>query len=365
MSAEAPINPDYREPTLPVEPSAEDVSDGRTETEPSPHNSSAQPESETTLPSSSVVEEGETQVPPKRNKTGVIVGAVAAGAAVTAGAIFVAQSWLGINKGDSRPSEDPNNPRPTAGAPVTPGLDISPSASPSAEREVPLIPKPDVDTNPAWTKLSPENQKHFMELMDSKNGKEKRAKLSESERLGLSMYIAEYIDEYASDMFEQYNPDYRKPVKASKDNSNQEILDIVSDNRAKAFLLVSGGSPDVYGPNNVKNGWTWLNFAEIYAEGLYASSSNGAANLYQQVSELPNLSNANYTGYPANTANSAKVLDVNGTRSMGFKEIGYYGPDAPNINGEFKLVEYTPFGSPDGAPKKATWITVDLLQGSR
>lgn len=358
MSAEASINSGQKGEAGQTPPS-------QVETQPTQPGTDHQ---DASAPSDIPVSSVDTLKPapnPRRRATfggAILVGAGVAGAVT--GAIMGVQNFLG-HQGESKPSEDPNNPRPTAGAPVTPGLDISPSASPSAEREVPLIPKPDVDTNPAWTKLSPENQKHFMELMDSKNGKEKRAKLSESERLGLSMYIAEYIDEYASDMFEQYNPDYRKPVKASKDNSNQEILDIVSDNRAKAFLLVSGGSPDVYGPNNVKNGWTWLNFAEIYAEGLYASSSNGAANLYQQVSELPNLSNANYTGYPANTANSAKVLDVNGTRSMGFKEIGYYGPDAPNINGEFKLVEYTPFGSPDGAPKKATWITVDLLQGSR
>lgn len=358
MSAEAPINPgQLTGPSLETKDNPKIAAEGIETGQPSTESS------EYHLPQvADSPEEDSNPTKPKKKTGAIIAGAAVAAAAVTTGAILGVQSWIGLNRNDGRPNEDPNNPRPTAGAPATAGFEASPSPSATVEKEAKPIARPDMDTNPAWTNLSEENQKLFLNLL---NSKEEREKLSESERLALSMKIAEYIQGFAADMFKQYNPDYREPVKASSDNSNQQILDQVSYNRALAFLLLSGGSPDVYGPNNVKNGWTWLNFAEIYAEGLYASSSNGAANLYQQVSELPNLSNANYTGYPANTANSAKVLDVNGTRSMGFKEIGYYGPDAPNINGEFKLVEYTPFGSPDGAPKKATWITVDLLQGSR
>lgn len=356
MSAEASINPgQLTGPSLETKDNPKIAAEGIETGQPSTESS------EYHLPQvADSPEEDSNPTKPKKKTGAIIAGAAVAAAAVTTGAILGVQSWIGLNRNDGRPNEDPNNPRPTAGAPATAGFEASPSPSATVEKEAKPIARPDMDTNPAWTNLSEENQKLFLNLL---NSKEEREKLSESERLALSMKIAEYIQGFAADMFKQYNPDYREPVKASSDNSNQQILDQVSYNRALAFLLLSGGSPDSYGPNEIKDGWTWTSFAEVYTEGIYISGSDGPANLYAQVSELPDLSNANHTGYPANTASSDKVLNYQGVRSINFKETGYYGQDAKSINGEFKLVEYTPFGSAPGTPKEATWITGELLRG--
>ena len=308
--------------------------------------------------------------PTDRRGRKVGVGATAAIAAVGAltGIVMGANNIFGP-KENSGPSEENNSPRPTAGAPVVPSADKTPSTQKTIEQKLPIIREPNIDDPAFFDELSEtelqEYAKYYSMASDPNSLDEYINDVDPKTRAKMAYFTYGLFEEYINAMGERYDPEFKPLSNASSGDNNQQILDQYETLRLAPYLMQTvEGDPAKFGPQDLEDdemGMHRRTMSTIVMAGLFTrgfENSDALINSLYTTEDLVDMCSMPHgCGGDFRAKNKTRLEPIENIRAVSYTS-GIDGHEK-SYNGSFHLIEFTPFGAKSGETKQV-WMMDDL-----
>lgn len=267
---------------------------------------------------------------PRRNMNKLVAGGL--------GALMGGMALVGC-----APNTPPAEAQRTDQVPPTPDRTPSPTATPEVAKDVPK--KINVPSeSPIFQALSEEMQKSYrsMDYMELEEFK----RLPREQQLQYTDLTYRMVEDYVNEVLSAVNPNQFTPematLKASLDNTDDEIIKLHDKRRAAALVMMTqDGNLDRLDPN-----WKWR--AKNYLVGLYSSPQNPALlDAIDKIDAAESLTGDLYSGQLlAGYRSNEVVKDGKATIRQVVFDSSYY--DAEKRSNTFTYEEFTPLDAKDG-----------------